>query len=145
MPLLPKTPVETRPRARANRLAGRIWLGVFFIILTAMNVANSTIEPMLGSLASLFRAALIVSTIWNAVLLISIGYQHGWARYLLSSLLFSFVSGQILFVINIIDKHPALKGEPIHLLAIIFAVNIFVSGCLLTSADIRQLSHHVID
>lgn len=145
MPLLSKKPVETRPRTRANRLVGQIWLIVLFFFLLAINLANSTIEPMLGTLAPLFRAALIVSTVWNGVLLASIGWGQGWARYILAGFLFSFGIGEILFVINIIVQHPSLNGEPIRLLAIVFASNIFAGIYLLFSADIRQIGHHVID
>jgi len=144
MPLLQKKPVETRPRTRANRFAGKIWLGILFVFLLAINIANSAIGPMLGTLAPVFKAALIVSTIWNGVLLATIGFGHAWARFLLASFLFSFVIGQALFIINILVEHPSLKGEPIHLLAIVFASNLFAAIYLLISADIRQLGHHVI-
>jgi len=145
MPFLSKQPVAPRTRTKANRYVGMAWLVVLFIFLLAVNLANSAIEPMLGTLAPLFRAALIISTIWNGVLLASIGCGHGWARYVLSGFLFSFVVGQILFLINIIVEHPSLKGDPVHLLAIIFAADIFASIYLLVSADIRQIAHHVID
>jgi hypothetical protein len=145
MPPLPKKTVDTRPRTRANRTVGKIWLGVLFVFLGFMNVANSTIEPMLGSQAQLLQAALVVSSVWNGILLASIGFGHGWARYTLVGFLFSFVIGQILFVVNTSAQNPNLNGEPIRLLAILFAANIFAGIFLLYSADIRQLAHHVID
>ena len=142
---LPKQPVETRPRTRANRLVGRIWLCVLFIFLTANNLANSSITPMLGTMAPLFKAALIVSTLWNGVLLASIGCGHGWARYILAGFLFSFVIGQTLFIVNLISEHPALHGDPINLMAIISASYILAGAWVLVSKDIRQISHHVIN
>ena len=145
MPILSKQPVAPRSRTKANRFVGMAWLAVLFLFLLAINLANSTIEPMLGTLAPLFRAALIISTIWNGVLLAAIGWGHGWARFVLALFLFSFVVGQNLFIINIMVEHPSIKGDPIHLLTIIFAADIFAGSYLLVSADIRQIAHHGID
>lgn len=145
MPPPLQKPVVARPRTRANRLVGQIWLVVLFFFLLVINLASVTIEPMLGTLAPLFKAALIVATVWNGVLLTSIGWGHGWARYVLAGFLFSFGIGEILFVINIIVQHPSLNGEPIRLLAIVVGGNIFAGIYLLFSADIRQIGHHVID
>lgn len=137
--------ISAETRTRANRFVGRFWLVVFFFFLLAINIANSTIVPMLGTLAPIFEGALIVSTIWIGVLLATIGCGHAWARFVLVGFLFAFVIGQALFIIHIIVEHPSLKDEPLRLIAIVGASYIFAAIYLLVSADIRQIGHHVID
>lgn len=145
MPFTSKKSLETRSRNRANRSAGRVWLVIFFFFLAVMNLANSTIQPMLGTMAPFFRAGLIVATVWYGILLAAIGCGHGWARYLLIGFLFAVVVAEILFLVHIFDQHPSLRGQPVQLVAIVLAAHVVAAAYLIFSADIRQIAHHVID
>ena len=125
MPLSLFKTADRKHRLRGNRVAGKIWLIVIFLALTAMNYAATYTVPYIGVFAPFYQCALFIATIWNAVLLTAIWNKQGWARFFLAAFLLSFVAAQLVFVPDIL---------------LLSATNILVSIFLILSLDIQWLS-----
>jgi len=140
MPLSLFKTADRKHRLRGNRVAGKIWLIVIFLALTAMNYAATYTVPYIGVFAPFYQCALFIATIWNAVLLTAIWNKQGWARFFLAAFLLSFVAAQLVFVPDILLHYPSLKGEGLRIILLLSATNILVSIFLILSLDIQWLS-----
>ncbi|MEI6560565.1 MAG: hypothetical protein WCO68_00595 [Verrucomicrobiota bacterium] len=117
-----------------------MWLVVIFFTLAAMNGAASLIAPFFGSRAPLCRAALFIAFFWDAMLLCSIWMRHIWARFALAIFLFGFDAVLLVFVPELLVRHPALEGAGLAVIGLLAVTNGLIAVFLLTSIDIRWLS-----
>jgi len=126
-------------RQRGNRLAGKVWLIVIFFVLATMNGAASLISSFFGSHAPLCRGVLFIAFFWDTMLICSIWMRHSWARFALAIFLFGFDAALLVFVPELLVRHPALKGEGLAVIGLLAATNGLVAAFLLSSIDIRWI------
>jgi len=138
------TPLTNSPkswqRQRGNRLAGRVWIILIFLALALMNGAASLIAPFFGSYAPLCRGALFIAFFWDTLLVCAIWMRHSWARFTLAIFLFSFDAALLVFIPELLVRHPALKGEGLQVIGLLAATNVLAATFLLSSIDIRWIS-----
>jgi len=140
MPSPIPTPPDQWQRRPGNRFAGKIWLIVIFVILTALNYAASLVSPFIGSYGPGYCGALFVATFWNGVLLSAIWCRHGWARFALAAFLLAFVAGQLLFFPDVLVRYPVMKEDGIRVVVLLSAAYILAAAFILSSIDIRWIT-----
>lgn len=110
-----------------------------------MTFAAGQLLPLVGSLSSRCLAVLVISVIWNAILLMAIAFKQSWARYTLAVCLVCFVVVQLLFIADVSGKRKLMQEEAIEVVVLLSISNLFAAIFLLTSADIRQISRSTVD
>ena len=105
-----------------------------------MNLAASLAASFFGSYAPLYRGALFIAIFWEGVLLCAIWLRHSWARFALVVVLFGFDAAGLIFIPEILVRHPALKGEGIQVLSLLAATNALAATFIISSIDIRWIA-----
>ena len=138
------SPLSSTPkswhRQRGNRLAGKVWLVVIFLCLTAMNGAASLIAPFFGSLAPLYRGALFIAVFWESLLTCALWMRHAWARFALATFLFGFDAALLVSMPEALTRHPVLQGEGLAVIGLLTATNALAAIFLLSSIDIHWVT-----
>ena len=104
-----------------------------------MNGAASLISAFFGSYAPLCRGALFIAFFWDSLLLCAIWMRHSWARFALAIFLFSFDAALLVYIPELLVRHPSLKGEGLQVIGLLAASNGLVAAFLLSSIDIRWI------
>ena len=117
-----------------------MWLIVIFFTLAAMNGATCLIAPFFGSHAPLCRGALFIAFFWDAVLICSIWMRHNWARFALAIFLFGFDAALLVYVPELLVRHPSLEGPGITVIGLLAVTNGLIAGFILSSIDIRWIA-----
>jgi len=145
MPTSSPIPTRLKRHNRGNRFVGKMWLVLIFFLLVIMNYAASMVVPFIGSIGPIYLSALVISTFWNAILLASIWWGHGWARFVLSAFLMCFILAQASCLPDALVYYPALNGISTKIILLLSCTNFFVAVFLLISKDIYCLSRHLPD
>ena len=135
---------QRKLRNRGNPLAGKIWLLLFFVTLLFMHFAASFIIPLIGAWGGLYRSALIIGIIWNAVLITAIFRKQNWARFILAGFLMTFAFVQCAYVPDALIYYPDLRGMGIQVVLALCLTDIFIAVFLIVSPDIRSLSRPLV-
>lgn len=134
------SPSDRNHRLRGNRLVGKIWLVVIFIVLTAMNFAGMFVLPYIGRFAPMYQGALFIATVWTAILIAAIWNRQGWARVVLAVFLLIFVAGQLVFVPDMIVHYPNMREDALRIILLLSVSDTLAAIFLIASLDIRWLS-----
>ena len=134
-----------KQRVRGNKIAGRGVVMVIFLCLTAINAAALATLPYLGVYADSFLAALLMATVWAAILLVAIWQRQGWARWVLAVFLLGFVALQLVYIQDVMERYPDFRVHCLRLILLHWVTHIAAAVYLIVSVDIQWLSRPEIN
>ena len=136
-------PVSIKPapwqQKAGSRTAGRVWVLVLLVCLTAINYGASSVVSFLGTFAWLYDASLIISTSWIVVLLAAVWVGYNWARFVLSIFLICFLITEGVLIQRATDYYINLNDEGVWVIALQSVTYALAAIYLVFSSDIRWL------
>ncbi len=137
---LPHPIVRRRGHRRASSQRGRLLLLLIFLLLRVSDLLIYFATPAANKTQLL--GPIITGGIWTTAFLIAIGYRKNWARYILSVLMILSVIASSMFAVTLLQEELPDRRA----IAILFISTVITGGaflCLISSANIRRLTHRV--
>ncbi len=146
-PLPPPVPIEIGPsrqfrqrahHRRGSSFIGKLWLIAFFCLFYAFDVYfyfNLALEQRRE-----FLGESIAANIWITALLVGIWTRKNWAKTVLTGFIFFRITLMVIFIPSMLE-HPQMNAGHLKTLAAYLTVHLFIAVILMTSRDLKRLTH----
>jgi len=140
-------PTKPKHRKRGSRRMGRILLFLLFIALLAAAAAGTLFLPHLGlQEASILKGILVISALWNTVLLIAVAYRQEWARIILIGFLLFCAVALVAVYPELVGQNTILRTpKMIGILFFMGITQVISAVVLIFSTNVRWLMRNSID